>query len=584
MKTIDLMSISHYLSMLQKTELNKARTHIKELYLQNILEDKFLINPELDNNPFLKAYVQGNLIELLESLESPPGFEEASLFLRRPKPSSKRASRAHLQVIRESKEHLGQSNGRLLPQQTGGSPAALGTSKPSKLKANDVRLIQDTIISRRKKELGQLSPKTRVKFASHTSSKANLATGLPNSQESPKTIIEFPTIEERPDSPSIAAPTKAEGRKEQFKFVIVKGTESPRRSSLYAGKIPVLKHQDTFDLPTFAPKKPPQVLPSQTEAHLNLVDRDLGSVEGLKSEDFDAHSHKPDPNEPGKTGSNPSHLKSKSVSKNHLEIHSRYYMEKEVAKEEVEIELRQLQRRHSTRIPKLGFNLQHSKELGSVSLIPFSRHPSFDYSKMNDQVSIEENKEASAKPLGLRISDRRSYSIEDASQLQLPLESNIKRSLTNTRENTRGVTSIKDPSEVQSKNFGLASTGFASHNQKTQLRETFHFTTGSAGPAQRHKPEATISTFNRQSPKAVKTHRIARSIGDIAQKKYAVSDSNPYEDYLPEASSGTSTRKPYSDLMAMRGKVTGFLRSIEYNTSINSNPNHLRKVHKLLQI
>ena len=132
--------------------------------------------------------------------------------------------------------------------------------------------------------------------------------------------------------------------------------------------------------------------------------------------------------------------------------------------------------------------------------------------------------------------------------------------------------------------MGLASTGFASHKQHSRMRETFDFTTGSTGPVQRHRPEITISNFARHSPTATKSHRATRSIGDPPLNKYAVADPNPYEDYLPEASLGASARKPYSDLMQMRGKVTGFLRSIEYNTSINSNPNHLRKVHKLLQI
>ncbi len=576
MKTIDLMSVSHYLAMLQKTELSKARTHIKELYLQNILEDKFLINPELDNNPYLKAYVQGTLGELLEGLQGPPGFEDASIFLRRPKRAQHKPLHARLQVIKEASEPLVPNTPRLAKQQTAGSAGTLGLSKASRLKSREVRLIQDAIIKRRKKDADKPSPPARVKFASHTTSRKNLLPGISRSPESRGKPGPGHPIEDRPDSPSTAGLQRSESRRQEFQFVVVKGSESPRRSSLYAGKTPVLVHQDSFELPTFVPPKQALLSPEPTEANLHAASRELASVEGLKSEDFEADSRRPEA-EPGKTGSNPSQLKTKSGSKQLLDPHSRYYLEKEVAKEEVEIEMRQLQRRHSTRVP--NFNFHPSKELGSVSLIPFSRHPSFDHSKLHDQASLEYHKEASLKPLALLEANRRSYSIEEPRQ---PQETHTKASL--TRANSKPCQSIRDPSEQHSKHFAQTSTGFASHKHKTKMRETFDFTTGSAGPGPRHKPEATISNFTKPSPSAVQSHRDTRSIGDVLTQKYGFGDPNPYEDYLPEASSGTSTRKPYSDLMAMRGKVTGFLRAIEYSTSINSNPNHLRKVHKLLQI
>lgn len=544
MKTIDLMSVSHYLAMLQKTELSKARTHIKELYLQNILEDRLLADPELDNNPFLKAYVQGTLLQLLEGLQAPPGFEDAALFLRKPR----------------RPDPPTRPSAPLLKQPTAGS-----ASKTARLKGHEVRLIQDAIIGRRKRGATRLAPQTRVQFASQA---------VPRQDSLGPAGGPVPRQPNSQEHPTPEGPEPTESRSGQLRFVVVKDAESPRRSSLFVGRPPQLKHQDTFDLPSYPPRQLALLSPSPAIQELRASGRELGSVEGQKSEDFEVESLHPGAAEPGPQDSQPSHLKSKSLSKQLLDVHSRYYLEKVVAKEEVEIELRQLQRRHSTRMPKLNFSTPHSKDLGSASLVPFSRRPSFDQSRLQDPPSLEEPKEVSVP----REAIRRSLSTEEVTRPTPAPESHAKR------QKFQPPAPLKDPSELHSKRLGLASTGFASHKHQSRMRDTFNFTTGSAGPAPRARPEVVISNFAKPSQTETKSHRATRSIGDPPLNKYVVSDSNPYEDYLPEASSGASARKPYSDLMQMRGKVTGFLRSIEYNTSINSNPNHLRKVHKLLQI
>jgi hypothetical protein len=78
MRVIDMLSVSNYLTMLEKSELIQTKKSIKEAYLQNILSvDKNITSFAVDKDPIAQAYFKGELSETMRKWDSLPGFEKA---------------------------------------------------------------------------------------------------------------------------------------------------------------------------------------------------------------------------------------------------------------------------------------------------------------------------------------------------------------------------------------------------------------------------------------------------------------------------------------------------------------------------
>ena len=612
MKVIDLMSVTHYLNMLDKTELNKARSQIKEMYLQNILEDKLQTNPELDNNPYLKAYLHGNLNQMLDEMKHLPGFENAEVMLQRPKRKVKLQMKKSNSLL-GSKDHSINSS----KQSKNGSKIGQFINKPIQNSQKHSGGLKSMAHSKTHLEVGEekshqidlfSSNKYKVQFKNQTN-----GIKLPELKDERKDLSikikndDFLPIKEIPDSPSTK---QNKNSKVDLEFALMKNPISPRRSSLHVGQLPKLTHLDSFEIPISKNLLVRQRVNGNRNNENEMENQSKRehnkSIEEQISHGNEMEERVSDELVPVKTELIQTNEKQKLAQSKQIQaLYSRYYMEKNVAREEVEIEIKELKRRQSSRMNQKQINSLAAKlnfqEIGidlssKNSQIRFNERASVDISKKNEKAS--QSLKPSTKQIEEEVSSKNSWHRPHKHTFSQKID-------TDTKHTTKGGHSSVHPFN---ENTFKSSKFYGVKRNKTQniMQKTLNFKVGtienrsfhSNGQETRSKVnimrpkdnplsgKMTLGTFYKDNPTNLTSHRATKSIGELDVKKYALSEyNNPYEEFFKEKSSkNPALKKPYQDLMEMRGKVNGFLKLIELKTTINSNPNHLRKVHKLLHI